>query len=96
MSIGPEQSAMEVDPILLEASQIINGVREGQYGKAENSFAIIAEFWSTYLDYTITSVQVAMMMSLLKIARTKNMPTHKDSFVDLAGYAALGYRCAND
>ncbi|MBR1703149.1 MAG: hypothetical protein IJ716_14575 [Lachnospiraceae bacterium] len=39
---------------------------------------------------TITPKDVAMMMSLLKIARIKNGGGSGDSFVDLAGYAACG------
>lgn len=38
----------------------------------------------------LTTVDVAMMMSLLKIARIKNGGGTGDSFVDLAGYAACG------
>ena len=36
-----------------------------------------------------TSIDVAMMMALLKVARIKAGGTD-DSFVDLAGYAACG------
>jgi hypothetical protein len=34
---------------------------------------------------------VAIMMALLKISRLSWEPTKKDSWVDLAGYAACGY-----
>jgi hypothetical protein len=34
------------------------------------------------------------MLALLKIARLKNSPNHRDSWVDIAGYAACGAECA--
>jgi hypothetical protein len=34
------------------------------------------------------------MLGLLKIARLRANPTHRDSWVDLAGYAACGYEVA--
>lgn len=42
------------------------------------------------MGIAFSSVDVAMMMSLLKIARIKNGGGTGDSFVDLAGYAACG------
>lgn len=42
----------------------------------------------------ITPVNVAAMMALLKIARTKANPAYLDSWVDLAGYAACGAEAA--
>lgn len=38
---------------------------------------------------------VAMMMSLMKIARLQNDTGHHDSWVDLAGYAACGGELAH-
>ena len=45
--------------------------------------------WSSYLDEDITVVDVANMMVLMKIARTKKSPDKADSWVDICGYAAL-------
>lgn len=47
---------------------------------------------SIYLEYggPITPGDVAIMCGDLKIARLENTPDHKDSWVDLAGYAACG------
>ena len=39
---------------------------------------------------SVTSVDVSMMMALMKIARIRNGGGSGDSFVDLAGYAACG------
>lgn len=81
---------------LEEAMKIVKD-RNGQYGSPENNFALIAHFWSAYLDTSITSVDVAMMMGLLKIARAKGSGySSMDSFVDLAGYAACGFECGQE
>lgn len=82
--------------ILEEAVTIITADREKSYGKPEDSFDAISEYWSVYLhqrglmsyDRRLNSKDVAMLMTLLKIARMK----HKfklDNFVDAAGYIAI-------
>ena len=81
---------MNRSDILHNAIDIITNDRQATHGKPEDSFANIANLWSAYLDKTISTQQVAVMMALLKIARTKNNPNHLDNFIDLAGYAALG------
>jgi len=80
--------------ILEEAITQVTGHREEDYGKIEDNFRIIAEFWTTYLGDKlsvfsdgITPKDVAVMMALLKVARIRN-DTKSDSYVDLAGYAA--------
>lgn len=81
---------MTREEILREATKCVCGQREQDYGSPENNFKIIANLWSTYLSYNISSVDVAMMMALLKIARIKTGTATEDSFVDLCGYAACG------
>lgn len=86
--------------VLTEAAKIVCGDRDVQYGSPEDSFALIGELWSVYLaarangSLCITPTDVAVMMSLLKVARIAANPTKADSFVDLAGYAACGAECA--
>lgn len=82
--------------ILADARTCVCGHRVTDYGKPENSFGTIAEFWTTYLRGAhpevpdITAEDVTMMMALLKIARISSGTGTRDSFVDLAGYAACG------
>ena len=85
--------------VLDTAKKCVCGQREQDYGTPEDNFSTIGCLWSTYLRAAhpelatvlplngITPKDVAVMMSLLKVARiaTGNSP---DSFVDLAGYAA--------
>ena len=79
---------MKRTEILESANRCVNGSRQEDYGTPENNFGVIAALWSAYTGHSYTAVDVAMMMSLLKIARIKTGRTKADSFVDLAGYAA--------
>lgn len=80
--------------ILADAKSIVCKGREQEYGGPEDSFSVIAKLWSDYTDHHFDAHDVAIMMSLLKIARLKANPRHRDSWVDLAGYAACGGECA--
>lgn len=83
--------------VLIEAHKTINGARQNVYGSPEDSFALIAQYWNTYLvsvadkvdgKHAITSSDVAMMMALFKIAREANQ--HKaDNIIDCAGYLGI-------
>lgn len=76
---------------LEKARKAVCGEREGEYGSPEDNFNRIAQLWNAYLgSETVDAVDVAMMMSLLKVARIKTGKGSDDSFVDLAGYAACG------
>lgn len=74
---------------LERAKVCVCGERKTDYGSPEDNFKRIAELWSAYTGHTYTSIDVTMMMVLLKVARIKVGGTD-DSFVDLAGYAACG------
>ena len=74
--------------ILDEAKKCICGDRELDYGSPEDNFGLIAKLWSDYLGIDISSIDVALMMVMLKIARIKNGGGTGDSFVDGAGYIA--------
>ncbi len=74
--------------ILEEANKIVNGARNEAYGKPEDNFNLIAGFWSDYLDKKITAHDVAIMMVLLKVARTQSGTGSMDNYIDIAGYSA--------
>lgn len=96
----PKMSCRET--ILEEAKMCICHDRQNQYGSPEDSFAAIANYWSIYLLNSkkivepITSKDVALMMVLLKIARTEGHAHHADNYVDMAGYAALAAELAQN
>jgi len=84
--------------ILKEANTIIYGDREKTYGHPAKNLRTIARMWNAYLDAKtdkgeLNAKDVASMMVLLKTARLANDPSHRDSLVDICGYAALIERC---
>jgi hypothetical protein len=82
---------MTKDEILDTAKALINGDRAKEYGDAYLNHARIAALWTTYIRSKtddLNPVDVAMMLVLMKVARTIETPKD-DSFVDIAGYAAL-------
>lgn len=81
---------MDKNDILDKAKTIINGERQGTYGNAEDNFASIAAFWSTYLNTPIDSTDVANMMILMKVDRNSSGVYKDDNYIDICGYAALG------
>ena len=77
--------------ILATASEYVTQDRAATHGDAENNFRRIADLWNAYLGVnTISAVDVAVMLALLKVARIKSNPTHADNWIDIAGYAACG------
>ncbi len=76
--------------ILDKAKACVCGDREQDYGSPENNFRRIAEFWTTYLGFDVSTVDVAAMLAMLKIARIASGNAKEDNWVDLAGYAACG------
>lgn len=83
--------------VLKEAQTIIYGDREKTYGHPAKNLEAIATMWNAYLksvgDRALTAQDVCVMMVLLKSARLANDPSHRDSSVDICGYAALIERC---
>lgn len=76
------------EEILNKAAQAISGERDEHYGNPEDNFQRIANLWTDYYGRPFTVTDVAMMMILLKIARTVHDPSHEDNYIDIAGYAA--------
>ncbi|NAZ37131.1 DUF6378 domain-containing protein [Rubellimicrobium sp. CFH 75288] len=82
------------EDVLREAAAAITGDRQRDYGPARESFERTAALWSAALGRRVAPEQVALMLALLKVARLCTSPDHRDSWVDLAGYAALGAEVA--
>ena len=85
--------------ILQKAEKCVCGDREQDYGSPENSFRVIAAFWTNYIaekcatPKTIIDIgpeDVAAMMVLFKIARVATGHNKEDNWCDVAGYAACG------
>lgn len=88
---------LERTKVLEEAILITGGDRAVNYGRPESNNQRIADLWNTYIggrgqpEAPLTAGDVTLMMVLLKVARLQNNPLHRDSFVDIAGYAAVGW-----
>lgn len=88
--------------LLDEAKQIITGERQDTYGAPEDSFYLIAQLWDAYLSARprdrktlgeepsqLEPIDVARMMTLLKIARMVCGQDKRDNYTDAAGYLAI-------
>lgn len=88
--------------VLNDAIRCVSVDRNATHGEPEDSFAFIAALWDAYLTEKglladgerISRADVALMMGLQKVARAAVNPLHKDSWTDVAGYAACGYEAA--
>lgn len=76
--------------ILDAARDCVTRDRAATHGRPEDTFALIAAYWSAHLGVPVSAVDVAVMMSLLKIARIGANPGHLDNLIDGAGYLACG------
>jgi hypothetical protein len=99
-SVRRELEKVETPSVLQEAETIINGDRRTDYGTATASFERIASMWSGYLGIDLSPHDVAMLMVLLKVARSKQGidttgAPQRDSLVDIAGYAGCSEKVMN-
>lgn len=94
---------MNREQCLKSAADCVLQNRADMHGAPEDSFRLIARLWNEYLaakfranpeGVCIAPHDVASMMVLLKLARIAVTPTHSDSWVDIAGYAACGVECS--
>ena len=85
---------MTREEVLRKAIDVTTKDRNNQYGEPEDTFAVIADMWSSYKGTNFEPTDVAIMMVLMKCARMKHQWS-EDSFVDIAGYAACGAEVAS-
>jgi hypothetical protein len=74
---------------LSEATRLVGTDREKDYGDKVENHKNIARLWSAYLEVSITAHDVAILMALLKIARTKLGTVSKDTYIDMSAYSAI-------
>jgi hypothetical protein len=74
---------------LEKASELIAGNRENDYGDKVHNHTNIAKLWSAYLNIEIKAHDVAILMTLLKVARTKLGAVSEDTYIDMAAYSAI-------
>ena len=88
---------MNRSDLLSKAAELIDGQRAKDYGDAAENFGNVAQGWSVILGQEVLPEQVAFLMTWLKICRlTKSPGNHIDSWIDSAGYIALGAEIATE
>ena len=80
---------MKTKDFLEEATKLASGQRQIDYGDKTKNHKNIARLWSAYLEYTISPHDVAILMCLLKVARTKLGAISKDTYMDMSAYSAI-------
>lgn len=88
--------ATEREKLLDEARSAVCQ-RQSVYGEPEDSFGRIAAVWNVLLplrDGEWTGAKVALALADVKRVRLSFNPHHRDSQVDLAGYAACAGQCS--
>ena len=84
-----QNSIQTAKDICQKASEYVSGDREATHGDKLENHTDIAKLWSAYLGKDITPTQAAVMMMLLKVARTKVGKFNIDDYIDMAGYAGV-------
>jgi hypothetical protein len=77
--------------ILDTAKDYVTKDRAADHGDMEDNFLTIAAYWNTHLGIHLIGPQdVAVMMTLLKLARIRQNEKHIDNWIDACGYMACG------
>ncbi len=87
---------MKTEHALKTERDLIMGPRAKSYGDKIVNHAYIANLWTAYLDKEITAHDAAVMMALLKVARTKFGQPTADTYVDAAAYMAIAGECKHE
>lgn len=90
--------------ILLEAAEVTHGDRDVAYGDPLDNHTFIADLWNVYLihaarvrgDAVVRPDDVALLMALVKIARSVVSPGKRDHYVDGACYFAIAGEIVDD
>ena len=81
-----------------QASALINGDRDKEYGHPKENFDRFRTMVNAYLGKRIegglTATDVSAVLSMLKLSRLAHDPNKLDSWRDLVGYGALGFEMA--
>ena len=95
---GPSESPFISPNILREAEAAVYGPRQAAYGHPGDNMTKTAILWRAYLlakygaDLPLDGADVSTMQRNVKDARLMESPDHRDSLVDIAGYAAVQAR----
>jgi len=79
---------MSAENLLLQAAEVVKE-RRAAYGHSKTMMASVARRWSETLGQTVTPEEVVLCLIDLKLVRLAHDPQHRDSILDVAGYAAV-------
>mgnify|MGYP005990019829 FL=1 len=86
-----ETTAWSRAKVLDTAKEYVTKDRAADHGDMEDNFRTIASYWNTHLGIDFIEPQdVAVMMTMLKLARIRQNEKHLDNWVDACGYMACG------
>ena len=86
---------MKREQVLQKAFNLVHGPRAEKYGPPLTNHERIAAGFSVIFNQEVTPSQVVKALIWLKIARLVN-ENDDDSWIDIAGYAAIGSEIADD
>ena len=92
----PEDPVRDASAILRQAAELVSSSRAAVYGDKYDNHRNIARLWNAYLDgkRLLVPLDVAIMMLLLKVARTKSGTYCADNYTDACGYAGIAGQLA--
>lgn len=82
-------SSKSASGLLRTAAALVDGDRAKTHGDKIGNHENISRLWGAFLGITIRPQDVALMMVLLKVARTKSGTHNLDDYVDMAAYAGV-------
>lgn len=97
--VAPANEASPRAALLSEATELVTGDRNNSYGPPTQDFQRSSEALNAY-GYRgpdgrlLQAHDIAIMVMSVKLSRLMWTPQKRDSWVDVAGYAACGYECA--
>ena len=90
---------LSAEAVCKEAARLVAGPRYKTHGNPQVMCGNIAALWNAYLGPALSRDlephEVAIMLLLLKIARTKAGEFNPDDYLDQAGYAGIACEIRN-
>jgi hypothetical protein len=83
----PTMVKMDKEDVCDVAKRLTSYDRQLDYGSPIEDFTKQAKMWSVILNTSVTPQQIAMCMIAVKLCRLTNSPRHRDSAIDVVGYA---------
>lgn len=83
----PSMVKIDKEDVCDIAKRLTSYDRQLDYGSPIEDFTKQAKMWSVILGVGVTPQQIAMCMITVKLCRLTNSPRHRDSAIDVVGYA---------